>query len=195
MSFIQMYAKELISLIVPFLTWAINRTLKSKAKLILGNPHNFTFLVQQPLLREDGTQVAPRQTAHTSSFVLKNAGTEPAKQVELVFNWKPLCLNIWPSRHITEHVEQDDRYVVILDNLAPGELVGFELLSVNADLPQLILARSEQCVAKSVELAPQPVAKPWQVKVFVSLALFGLGFSIYLLLLLLQFVILRSPLP
>ncbi len=193
MSFLQTYAKELISLAVPFVAWALARFFRAKAKLILASPHSFTFLVQEPLRDTDGNVVTPTQTVRTVSYLLKNTGSEPANKVELVFNWKPICINIWPSRHITEHVEADNRYVVMFDSLAPDEFVGFELLTVNADAPALITARSEQCVAKSVEMYPQPVVKLWLARLLGLLVLVGTGTAIYVALLVLQFLLLGTP--
>lgn len=195
MTFVELHAKELVALFVPILTWALNRTFRARAKLQLGNPHRFTFLVPQPLLNAEGQVVSQHQTVHTASFILKNAGAEPAKTVELVFNWKPECVNIWPSRHVTEHLEADGRFVMVFDNLAPSEVLGFELLAVNRDVPQLITARSEQCVAQPINMLPQPVAKPWQIRAFVGFAFAGLGLSVYLMLVFLQFIVLRTPQP
>jgi hypothetical protein len=193
MSFLQTYAKEFISLAVPFVAWALARFFRAKAKLILANPHSFTFLVQEPLRDQKGDVIRPTQTVQTVSYLLKNTGSEPAKNVELAFNWKPLCINIWPSRHITEHIEADNRYVVVFDNLAPNEFVGFELLTINTDAPALITARSEQCVAKSVEMYPQPMIKPWLGRLLGLLVLVGAGTAIYVALLVLQFLLLGTP--
>lgn len=193
MSFLQTYAKEIVSLVVPFVAWALGRFFKTKAKLILANPHSFTFLVQEPLRDPEGKILQPTQTVNTVSYLLKNTGSEPAKHIELVFNWKPLCINIWPSRHITEHVETDNRYVVMFDSLAPNEFVGFELLNVNSESPALLTARSEQCVAKPVDMYPQQVVKPWVARAAGALMLAGVGAAIYLALLVLQFLLVGTP--
>jgi hypothetical protein len=123
MTLIETYAKELVSLIIPLVTWILNNRFKPKAKLLYALPHIFTFLVQQPLLDEHGEQVRPTQTVHTGSLILRNAGTETAKNVELVFNWKPLCVNIWTPRHFTERIEADNRYILMFESLAPNEIL------------------------------------------------------------------------
>src|SRR6266498_947500 len=194
MTFIQTYAKEFVSLLVPLITWAVNRVFRAKARLRLANPHAFTFLVRQPLLDPEDNQMSPTQTIHTSSFILKNDGTVPARNIELVFNWRPPCLNIWPPRHTTDHVETDQRYVIMFESLAPNEFVDFELLSINANLPLLMTARSDQCVPQSISMYPQPVAKPWQRRLFFALAFAGLALVVYLLLFLLQYLVLKTPL-
>ncbi len=194
MSLLETYGKEIVALIVPFITLALNLIFKSKAKLFISSPHNFTFLVQQPLIGPDGNQISPTQTVQTSSIILRNAGKETATKVELVFNWKPLCINIWPTRHFTEHIEPDNRYVLIFDSLSPGEVLGCELFAINAQLPLLITARCDQCVAQNIEMYPQPVVKVWVQKLAALLMLCGLGLIVYLAILLLQFLILKTPL-
>jgi hypothetical protein len=191
--FLRIYAKELVSLLVPFIAWGLARFFRTRAKLVLANPHTFTFLVQEPLRDAQGNEISPTQTVRTVSYLVKNTGSEPAKNVELVLNWKPLCINIWPSRHITEHIEPDRRYVVILDSLAPNEFVGLELLSVNAEVPELVTVRSEECIAKRVEMYPQPLVKPWLARTAAIMMLAGTGVVIYLTLLVLQFLLIGTP--
>ena len=122
-----------------------------------------------------------------------NAGKETATKVEWVFNWKPHCLNVWPSRHFQEHTEPDNRYVVIFDSLAPNEYVGCELLSINADVPALITVRSDQCVAQNLNMYPQPIVSNARRRVRTILQLSGLALIVYLAILLVQFLVLKTP--
>ena len=95
MTFFETYEKEIVSLLVPILMWMLNGIFKAKAKLQVALPHQFTFLVQQPHINAEGKQVSPTQTVKTNSFIIRNAGREPASKVELVFNWKPMCCMKW----------------------------------------------------------------------------------------------------
>lgn len=194
MTFFETYGKEIVSLLVPILTWILNGVFKAKAKLQVALPHQFTFLVQQPLIDAEGNQVSPTQTVKTNSFIIRNAGREPASKVELVFNWKPMCLNLWPVRHYEEHVEPDNRYVLIFDSLAPNEVLGVEVLSVNYDLPNLVTVRSAECIAQNINMYPQPVVtQPVRVIATVLMAL-GLAAAVYLAIILVQFLVLKTPL-
>ena len=193
MTFLETYGKEVVALLVPLLTWVLNTFFRAKARLFLANPHTFTFLVPTPLLDPQGNQIAPRQTVHTRSLMVWNAGKETATKVEWVFNWKPLCLNVWPSRHFDEHTEPDNRYIIIFDSLAPNEYVGCELMSINAELPNLVTVRSDQCVAQSVNMYPQPVVSNSQRRIRTGLQLAGLALIVYLTILLLQFLVLKTP--
>ena len=194
MNFVESYGKELIALAVPLIGWALNTYFKARAKLILANPHTFTFLVQQPLLDASGIQVSPTQAVHTRSLMVWNAGKESASKIEWVFNWKPLCINVWPSRHYTEYTETDNRFVMIFDSLAPNEYVGCEILSLNQQLPDLITVRSDQCVAKTINMFPQPFVPDFTRRISTALRLAGVALLIYVAIEILQFLILKTPL-
>mgnify|MGYP000347160269 CR=1 FL=1 len=105
MSILETYGKVIFSLLVPIIAWALNSLFKAKAKLQVALPHQFTFLVQQPLVNAEGKLLSPTQTAKTDSFIIRNAGRETATKLELVFDWKPMCLNPWPVRHYDEHIQ------------------------------------------------------------------------------------------
>lgn len=49
MEFLSTYGKEIVSILVPFITWFLNVGIKAKAKLIWGSPHFFNFLVQETI--------------------------------------------------------------------------------------------------------------------------------------------------
>jgi len=193
MSLFETYGKEIFSLVVPLIAWILNTFFKAKVRLLLARPHAFTFLVQQPLIDAQGNQISPTQTAHTNSFVITNSGRETATKVELVFNWKPLCINIWPSRHYDERIDPDGRYAMIFNSLAPHETLGFELLSINYDLPALLTARSDQCVAQKINMYPQRVIENWKRRTVSVLVFTGLFAVVYAVILLLQFLILKTP--
>lgn len=194
MTFIESYGKEIVSLLVPLVTWGLNSVFKAKSKLQFALPHQFTFLIQQPLFDDQGKQVSMSQTVKTSSFIVRNAGTKTASKVELVFNWKPMCLNIWPIRHFEEFVEPDGRNVLIFDSLAPSETLGVEVLSVNTDNPNLITVRSAECVGQSIAMNPQPViSRNTRIAATLLLSL-GLAATVYIATFLVQFLVLKTPL-
>lgn len=194
MSLFETYGKEIVALFVPVITWALNSLFKAKAKLQVALPHQFTFVVQQPLIDAQGNQVSPTQTVKTNSFIIRNAGRVPATKLELVFNWKPMCLNLWPVRHYEEHIEPDRRYVLIFESLAPGEILGIEVLTVNDELPKLVTVRSSECIAQHINMYPQPVVSNALRRTTSVLMALGLAAAVYLSILLVQFLVLKTPL-
>jgi hypothetical protein len=145
-------------------------------------------------LNSQGQQIAPTQTVHTRSLLVWNAGKDTGTKVEWVFNWKPLCINVWPPRHFDEHTEPDNRYVVLFESLAPNEYLGCELFSINAELPSLLTVRSDQCVAQTISMQSQPVMPNWKRRIAVALMLAGTALVVYMTIVLLQFLVLRTPL-
>lgn len=192
MELLQQYGKEIVALLVPFIAFLLNNNLKGRAKLVYAQPHQWIFKVDQPLLKDDGSVAAPTQTAHTRSILVVNRGREPAKNVEVVLNYKPLSVNVWPSRDYGEKTAPDRRYIVTFPSLAPGESLGLEVLTINMDLPQLIGVRSESSVAKEIGMLPQPVVgRPLQA--LVALLMFsGAAALTYWVIVLLQFLILKT---
>lgn len=193
MQFLELHGKEIVALLVPFIAWILNAFFKARAKLQVATPHQFNFIIQQPLIDKDGKQIAPTQIVRTSSLVVNNAGRDTASKIELVFNWKPMCLNLWPVRHYSEHVQADGRYVLIFDSLAPNEFVGCEILAVNGELPNLITVRCDQCVAQNVAMTPQLTVSNWVRITAGFLAALGMAAAVYLIIVLLQFLVLRTP--
>ena len=194
MEFFQTYGKELFSLVVPLVSLVINRSSNKGARLVHGTKHSFTFLVQEPLTSADGTAVQPNQVVHTASVVVQNLGGAACTNVELVFNWKPMCLNIWPARRYDMSTDVDGRYVLRFSSLAPQEYFQFELLSVNLGLPQLINARCDQGVAKDVVLIFQARLPRWQMNSYRVLRFAGLAAAAYAIVLLIQALVLLTPL-
>ncbi len=193
MDFINTYGKEIVSLIVPFITWFLNVGIKARAKLIWTSPHSFTFLVQEPLKNDQGEVLNPTQRVCTASIKVRNIGRDTANKVELVFNWKPQYINLWPVRHYEQKTDQDRRHILIFDNLSPKEEVGLEIMSINADLPDLLVVRCAECTAQNVPLMWLRYVSPWKIQLARLLLLIGLSASVYLLIELIQFLVLRTP--
>ncbi|QIY78340.1 hypothetical protein [Chromobacterium violaceum] len=193
MTILNQYGKEITSLLVPLLTWTLNNISKRGVKLIASTPHRFTYLVNQPLIDKDGTVIKETQNAETLSYLIQNEGTETAKNVEVVFNWEPMCLNIWPQRKYTATKQDHNRYILNFDSLSPGEYISCEVLSVNQKMPEVITVRCEQSMAKYIEMRPQRVVPNYIINFIVLLCFMGIGAAIYLLIVILQFLTLNTP--
>jgi hypothetical protein len=177
--FVIKHLREIIALVVPFLVWGLNIWHQGRPRLVRSIRHAFTFLIQEPLRNVDGEILRPSQTVQTASVSVVNTGRIAATKIEVVFNWKPQYLNMWPSRHYEEKVAPDGRYSVIYDSLPAKDSIGFELLAINADLPQIITVRSEQVVAVERNLSLQPVYPRSALWLSFWLMLSGLAINVY----------------
>lgn len=186
------YGKEIVSLVIPFLTWALNVGFKRRAGLIWTVSHSFRFLVQEPIRDKDGQILQATQVVNTASIKVINNGRDTANKVELVFNWKPPYLNTWPVRLYESKSDGDNRYMLVFENLAPKEELGFEIMSINGDLPGLLSVRCAECIAIKVQLMSFPQIAKWHIKTCQFLILLGFCAAVYLTVTLLQYLILKS---
>ncbi len=187
------YGKEIVSLLIPFITWFLNVGIKPRAKLLKTTRHAFTFIVQEPIRNAQGEVVQPNQRVCTASVQVFNSGRDTAHKIEVVFNWKPQCLNLWPVRSFEEKTDGDGRYMMIFENLAPKEEIGIEIMAVNADLPGVIQVRSAESIAQDVQLMWFIRVAAWRIQLGRALLLLGFGTAIYLLLTIIQFLVLKTP--
>ena len=191
--FFETYSKEVVSAVVPFLVWLLTYLTKAKTKIQYATPHEFTFLINEPLKDADNIVIKQKQTVHTITQIVTNVGTQTATKLEVVFNYRPLYLNIWPARHYVEHTETDDRYVLVFESLAPREQIQFHVFTLNGSSPTMLAVRSDQCAGKAVNMVMYPVVSQLRIRLLQGLAFVGMGTAVYLLLVLLQFVVLHSP--
>ena len=82
---------------------------------------------------------------------------------------------------------------MIFDNLSPKEEIGLEIMSINADLPALLLVRSAECTAQNVPLMWIRYVANWKINFARLLLLVGLSASVYWLIALIQFLVLKTP--
>ncbi len=193
MDFIGIYGKEIISILIPFVTWILNVGIKGKAKLIWTSPHAFTFIVQEPLRNDQGNIIKQVQTVHTASIKIINVGREAANKVELIFNYKPQCINLWPVRYYEQKMDQDNRYIMIFDNLSPREEIGLEAISINLDLPAILVVRSAECIAQNVQLAWYAKVSLLRINILRVLLFSGSITVVYWFIVLLQLLIIKTP--
>jgi hypothetical protein len=193
MDFIRTYGKEIVSILVPFITWLLNVGLKGKAKLVWTARHSFSYLVQEPILDSTGAVLKPTQTVHTASIRVINTGRQTSTKVELVFNWKPQHLNLWPVRHYEQKTDSDRRHMLIFENLTPREEIGIEIMSINGDLPGLLQVRSAECIAREVEAMWIARIPKWKLTLCQALLIVGLITTTYWILAAVQLLILNTP--
>jgi hypothetical protein len=187
------YGKEIVALAVPVINWIFNIKFRPRVNLIWSSPHSFSFLVDEPIKDNSGMVIQERQNLSTQQIKIVNAGRETAHKVEVIFNFKPLCLNLWPIRSYDEKMNSDRRYMLIFDNLSPGEEIGFEMMCVNGPLPDIFQVRCAECVAKNVHLSWYVSMPQWKARMFQGFIFLGMGVSVYLVVALIQFLVLKTP--
>lgn len=137
MNILSQYGKEIFAFVVPIFTLILNKYFKNSAKISYGELHQFTYLINQPLMNQEGEVLKQSQTVHTQSYVFKNEGREAATSMEVIFNYPPMYLNVWPSRLFTVKNDSEQRYIMVFDYLAPKEIIRCEVMAINSQVPML----------------------------------------------------------
>jgi hypothetical protein len=184
----QTYSKELAALAAVLITWALNRYARPRARLLYSVRHAWTTLVEEPLKDPEGKVLAERQAINTASLVINNDGRDTAKNVEIVFNWKPMFLNVWPARHFEEKASAHNRHSLFFQSLAPKEAINIELISINANLPAMVTVRSDEVTAQERGMMLQPIHPNWKLALFTWFFLAGIAATGYLVALLIQII-------
>ncbi|MCU1006581.1 hypothetical protein JAK59_16180 [Stenotrophomonas maltophilia] len=186
------HSKEIASLLAPVLTATFGWLSKGRARLLCAQRHGFTFYI--PPEADSSGQQRDAITVHTISYFIRNDGKIPLNGVEVVWQWKPDGMHLWPPRPFSQEQTHDGRHVVGIKSLAPGEDFLVEVIGFGSALPQMQSCRSEQAVARHVELNFYEKLPAWRYRMVRILTLAGIAGIAYAVLLLLQIILVGSKL-
>jgi len=94
---------------------------------------------------------------------------------------------------MNKKTDPDSRHILIFENLSPKEEIGLEIMSINSDLPALLLVRSAECTAQKVHMMWVKYVPPWQINTARLFLLIGLSATVYWIITLIQFLVLKTP--
>lgn len=192
MSILTQYGKEIFAFVIPVFTLIINKFFKNSAKISFGKLHQYSYLIDRDVSGEGGESLPQKVVVHTESYVFNNEGREAATSLEIVFNYKPMYLNIWPSRHYTIKTDPDQRYILFFEYLAPKESITCALMSVDSALPVLLSVRCKEGVAENITIIPQKRQRPLLIKFVGVLIFMGSVSLVYSAVVLLQWLLLKT---
>lgn len=184
--FIVEHKTEIWSLGTVLFGTLVGRIFRLRPKLFYSIDHSTNLLVDEPLLDKEGKEIAPSQLVRTASITVQNTGLHAAKGVEVAFNWKPRIMNLSPARAFTEVDSAFHRYSLKFDSFAPGESSTIEIMSINAELPNMTAVRSDDCVGKLITMAPQRVWPNWFLNSMALVLIVGAATLVYLAIRLVQ---------
>jgi hypothetical protein len=196
MRLVELFQKEVISLVFTLVSTALLFFFRARAKLVWSIPHGFTFLLQSASVaaaQSNQGQASQAQASalpatvpqsfniYTGSIVVFNAGRVPATEVEVTFNWRPDNYNIWPVRPHETQLSPDSRFTLKFANIAPKEQFMVELISPG-QLPMVMNVRCKECVGKQIAMRPMVVWPNWVLGILWGLVLLGATAVIYFIL-------------
>jgi hypothetical protein len=163
-SILEIVPVQLLSLGLATLISIVGYFLKPRVKIIWGQKTNFSHILRP---KKEGDTAVRVSTAH---YIIQNAGRAPAKDVEIVLNYAPDEVSVWPQRLYELKLNNEQRQILKLEFLAPKEYVEILLLNIRNDLPDVLSVKSPDCVGKAVNIGYHHIYPKW----VYSLMLFGM---------------------
>lgn len=185
---VQTYSKETFAVAVVIFGFLLNRIFRLRPRLLYSIRHSSNYVVDQPLLDEEGNVIQEKQIVATASIISENVGLLSAKNVEYTFNWKPPIYTVWPGRAFETADTSMGRWSIKLDSLAPGENFGIEIMSINRELPYLTSMRSEETAGELITMVPQRQFPTWFYRTAWAVLIVGAATCLYLLALLVEWL-------
>jgi hypothetical protein len=192
MDFVKLYSREIVSLLVPVLTAVLAWVMQRPPKVIWSIHNLRFFLAEETVAVENGPPQKKNHAIRAASVFVQNSGRMAAQGVEIVFNWRPQHFNVWPQREYVEILNPDGRFIVKLSGLGPKEFLGIDVLTINAELPDLIQVRSGHGAGTRIQMHPQQIHPRWKLLLAACLMFVGFVALLWALIALLQFI-LASP--
>jgi hypothetical protein len=172
-----------LSLLITGLGSVILLLLKPKVKLVWGEKNRFLHLIR-------ATDPNQKKTAiHTAHYIIQNMGRLGAKDVEVVFNYPPTEISVWPQRKYTPETTRENRLIVKFDFIAPREFVEIAVLNLDTDLPDLLNVKCLDGVGKPVQINYHRAYNKFVNFLILGSMFLGVAFVIeHMLVLLLPFI-------
>lgn len=143
-----------------------------------GKPRLITYLVHAsaiPLNDASNTQV------NTHSIVVRNTGRKTANNVRIGHNWLPIGYQISPNVSYQVLGKVDGPAEILIPTLVPGEQINIAYLYFPPNTFGLVnsYTKSDEGMAKVVNIIPTPQASKWAIYFVWLLMLTGLSTILY----------------
>lgn len=167
----------LIALFATVFGGIILRWFSANSKLSWSYLHGHTYLVPFPA-NTQAESPPTDQLYETQSFYFYNAGRAPAKNIEIIFNFKPQHFELFPVIPYKVSENPDGRTIVSIESLGHKESFNIEQIAAGT-LPTIINVRTEsgQAVHKEFWFLPKP--PKWHIWLIQGLAFLGILSLLY----------------
>lgn len=163
------------AIVLMLITALVGRFATARSKLLWAVSHQHFY--RMPRLDDGGSF-----PVITQQIWFQNAGRLPAEDIEIVFNWKPQHLEIWPPRSYQSGALPDGRFGITVPYLTGAEVMTVSMIDTIREMPVIVSVRSKSGLGNMVAMAPQRVWPGWMTFTAAALMLTGLTTLFYLLL-------------
>jgi hypothetical protein len=163
---------QIIAAFLTIATTILLRLMQPRPKVVWGTSHNFTFRL--PTTNPPGGEFL----LHTQAIFLQNIGFSPAEDVEVILNYKPENLSLWPQLNYSTDTNPEGRCIIKIKNLGGREFTSLEMLHSQGDMPTTLRVRTPRGECKQVPMAPMQVLSRWTRMTLILLMFLG-AFTIF----------------
>ncbi|MBN9437043.1 hypothetical protein [Bosea sp. (in: a-proteobacteria)] len=128
------------------------RLLAGRTRIRWGVVHDLNYYI---------TEEEKKVMVWTCQIVFINPSKSIAEDIEIVFNYRPLHLSVFPHLKYEISENPDRRIVVKIDKLNPKEIVNIAMLNTHTELPHMTSVRFKGGIGKRIDLEPSRVFPVW----------------------------------
>lgn len=173
------YTKEIASIGAALIGLLGKFFSRKRVAMIYADRYSLSHILP-PFRDQSGEVTDPSPLLNVHSFIVRNSGKEPLSDVVVTLNWKPQSMNIYPSRPYEPHLGDHNRYSYRFTSLSPGEELAFEMVSVQAPLPGILMVASHEARARYIALVATPSVPRWRVLLIQTLSIAGIAAIVYI---------------
>jgi hypothetical protein len=158
---------QLIATLLTIATTIVLRMIQPRPRVVWGTSHQFAFRI--PRTNAPGGEFL----LHTQTAFLQNIGFGPAEDVEIILNYKPEHLSLWPQLNYTTVTNPEGRFIIKIENLGRREYTAVEMLHSIGEMPTALRVRTSRGECRQVSMAPMQVFPRWFIMLLRMLILVG----------------------
>ncbi|WP_353088235.1 hypothetical protein [Stenotrophomonas sepilia] len=171
------YAKEIVALIAGALNLWSKTLGRPRTSMVWGQRNTVSHVL--PDFKENGVVTLKSPILNVGSVLVRNTGKTSLSEIEVILNYAPNSLNIWPVRPMTQRQIEHDRFLVTVAYLPPGEELWLDMVMVHGDVPAVLGIRSKEVAPTRVGIVLTTELSNWRTRSIRLLAAAGVAAIVY----------------
>jgi hypothetical protein len=139
---------QILAAILTIATTLLLRVLQPRPKVVWGTSHQYSHRIPRT------PELGGEWLLHSQTVFVQNIGFAPAQDVEIILNFKPENLSLWPQLNYTTSINREQRFIVKIENLGRREFTALEMLHSTGNMPETLRVRTPRGECRQVPMAP-----------------------------------------
>lgn len=118
----------------------------------------------------------------SASHLVQNVGGAPAKDVQVVFNYKPNSISVWPQQAYVGEENPESRWLIRIPSIGPHENVTINSIMIGVDHPNILTVKTPEGLGKFADFSFHRDLGKFRNGLILALMFLGFVFFVNLLL-------------